>query len=77
MGIARKDTYFLQVVDYALGIYEQYGQLFMLLPKQAASWTTYIHVFSTSFWIYLTAAVIVSAVFFHVVFKTSNFQVRM
>ncbi len=65
----------LQVVDYALGIYPQYAQLFMLLPKQAASWTTYVAVFSVNFWLLLTVAVIGSAVLFHWVFKMSNFQV--
>ncbi len=69
--------FFLQVVDFSLGIYEQYAQLFMQLPKQSASWTTYVDVFHSSFWYALLASVVVSAAFFHLVFRWSNFRQKV
>ncbi len=70
-------SFFLQVVDFSLGIYEQYAQLFMQLPKQSASWTTYVDVFHSSFWCALLASVVVSAAFFHLVFRWSNFRQKV
>lgn len=62
-------------MDFSLGIYEQYAQIFMQLPKQAASWTTFVDVFHYTFWYLLCFAVFLSAIFFHFVFKLSSFQV--
>ncbi len=63
------------MIDFSLGIYPQYAQLFMQLPKQAASWTTYIDVFNGAFWILLIVSIVIAALMFHCVFKFSHFQV--
>ncbi len=48
----------------------------MHLPKQAATWGTFVEAFNASFWALLVVVALLAATLFHYVFKQSNFQVR-
>ncbi len=64
-----------QVIDFGTGIYQQGAQLFMHLPKQSASWGTFVDVFNYTFWVLLVIVALLSSVMFHFVFRLSGFQV--
>ena len=58
-----------RTVDFSMGIFEQSCVLFMQLPRQSLSWTTFVDVFDHTSWITLTLTTILSVLFLHFILK--------
>lgn len=56
-------------VDFALGIYQQSCRIFLRIPRQSLSWTTFVDVFDHLFWIALACITVVASALFHFIIK--------
>lgn len=60
------------VVDFSLGIYEEANKLFIKMPKQSVSWTTFVDVFAIEFSMALVGLFVGLTLIFYIIFWFVN-----
>ena len=58
-----------QAVSFTIGVWQNRAKLFVQIPKQDISWTTYLDVFNTSFWLTVLCLILSSSSVLYIMFR--------